>query len=104
MKNHSFPKSYTTAGAAYRAKKTYKTRFPEQDFSVVKEDGVYILSSSSVEVKQEVVSISQPKKKAVVSDWIDDEPSYMDLDETKDLFDEDDGTFYEVFPNDGWED
>lgn len=103
MKNHSFPKTYTTAGAAYRAKKTYKTRFPEQDFSVVKEDGKYILSSSSVEVKQEVVSTPQPKKKAVVSEF-DDEPSYMDLDETRDLFDEDDGTFYEVFPNDGWED
>lgn len=103
MKNHSFPKTYTTAGAVYRAKKTYKTRFPEQDFSVVKEDGKYILSSSSVEVKQEVVSTPQPKKKAVVSEF-DGEPSYVDLDETRDLFDEDDGTFYEVFPNDGWED
>lgn len=61
MKNHSFPKTYTTAGAVYRAKKTYSERFPEQSFMIVKQDGKYILDSISTmvvvqgEVKQEEV-------------------------------------------------
>jgi hypothetical protein len=49
MKNHSFPKTYTTAGAVYRAKKTYSERFPDQTFMVVKQDGVYILESVKVQ-------------------------------------------------------
>lgn len=54
MKNHSFPKTYTTAGAVYRAKKTYSERFPEQSFMIVKQDGKYILDSisSTMEVVQ----------------------------------------------------
>lgn len=54
MKNHSFPKTYTTAGAVYRAKKTYSERFPEQSFVIVKQDGKYILDSisSTMEVVQ----------------------------------------------------
>ena len=54
MKNHSFPKTYTTAGAVYRAKTTYSERFPEQSFMIVKQDGKYILDSisSTMEVVQ----------------------------------------------------
>lgn len=89
MKNHTFPKTYTTAGAVYRAKKTYGQRFPEQVFEVVKQDGKFLLTSSPrVEVKQEVV------KTNVVRDMSDEFDGG--------LFDEDDGTFYEVYPEDEW--
>lgn len=88
MKNHTFPKTYTTAGAVYRAKKTYGERFPEQVFEVVKQDGKFLLTSSPrVEVKQEVV------KTNVVRDMSDEFDGG--------LF-EDDGTFYEVYPEDEW--
>ena len=45
MKNHSFPKTYTTLGAVNRAKKTYLERFPDKDFVVVKQDGKYLLEA-----------------------------------------------------------
>ena len=60
MKNHSFPKTYTTPGAVYRAKKTYSERFPEQSFMIIKQDGKYILDSVKVvqgEVQQQELVI-----------------------------------------------
>ena len=48
MKNHSFPKTYTTAGAVYRAKKNYNKRFPDQTFMIIKQDGLFILESVKV--------------------------------------------------------
>lgn len=101
MKNHSFPKTYTTAGAVYRAKKIYTERFPEQTFSVVKQDGNYILNSVVTEVKQGEVTNTKPKKAKVVVTDFDGEPSF---DEVDGLFDDDDGTLYDVFPEDGWDD
>lgn len=59
MKNHSFPKTYTTAGAVYRAKKTYSERFPEQSFVIVKQDGKYILDSITNKVVVEEVMTSE---------------------------------------------
>jgi len=94
MKNHTFPKTYTTAGAVYRAKKTYGERFPEQVFEVVKQDGKFLLTSSPrMEVKQEV-SMTPKVKMKVIEDMSDEFDGG--------LFDEDDGTFYEVYPEDEW--
>jgi len=59
MKNHSFPKTYTTAGAVYRAKKNYSERFPEQTFMVVKQDGVYILESVKVQSGEHTQVVEQ---------------------------------------------
>lgn len=43
QRNHSFPKSYTTAGAVYRAKKNFQQRFPDMVFVIIKEGEKYIL-------------------------------------------------------------
>lgn len=94
MKNHTFPKTYTTAGAVYRAKKTYGQRFPEQVFEVVKQDGKFLLTSSPrAEVKQGVSMTPTSVKTKVMEDMSDEFDSG--------LF-EDDGTFYEVYPEDEW--
>lgn len=53
-RNHSFPKTYTTAGAVYRAKRNFEQRFPEKTFVVVKEDGKFVLDA-----------ITQPQEEAV---------------------------------------
>lgn len=53
QRNHSFPKTYTTAGAVYRAKKNFQQRFPNTEFVIIKQDGKYVLDS--VSQTQEVV-------------------------------------------------
>ena len=50
MKNHSFPKTYTTLGAVNRAKKIYSERFTTA-FKVTKEDGKFVLD---VDIEQSV--------------------------------------------------
>lgn len=60
MRNHTFPKTYTTAGAVYRAKKNFETMFPNQIFSVIKQGKkVYVLDTINqmVVVKDESVNI-----------------------------------------------
>lgn len=52
-RNHSFPKTYTTAGAIYRAKKNFEQRFPTQSFVIIKQDDKFILEC--VTETQEVV-------------------------------------------------
>lgn len=46
QRNHSFPKTYTTAGAVYRAKKNFQQRFPDVMFFIVHQpDGKYVLDT-----------------------------------------------------------
>lgn len=44
QRNHSFPKTYTTAGACYRARKVFEKKFEGQVFSITRDDGKYILN------------------------------------------------------------
>jgi hypothetical protein len=54
MKNVTFPRTYTTLGAIYRAKKTFSERFPTKTFVVIKQDGKYTLECIN-ETQQVVV-------------------------------------------------
>lgn len=65
-RNHSFPKTYTTAGAVYRGKKNFEKMFPDQSFVIVKQDGKYVLDSVTT-TKQEVTSneVVKPKHSRV---------------------------------------
>ena len=60
QRNHSFPKTYTTAGAVYRAKKNFQQRFPNTEFVIIKQDGKYVLDS--VTEIQEVVMETQTQE------------------------------------------
>lgn len=60
QRNHSFPKTYTTAGAVYRAKKNFQERFPNTEFVILKEDGKYVLES--VGMTQEVVMETETRE------------------------------------------
>lgn len=60
QRNHSFPKTYTTAGAVYRAKKNFEQRFPNTVFVILKEDGKYVLES--VGMTQEVVMETETRE------------------------------------------
>ena len=64
MKNHSFPKTYTTAGAAYRAKKIYTERFEGQTFMVVKQDNKFLLEC--VESQQVVDQVVEATNNEIV--------------------------------------
>lgn len=72
MKFVSFPRTYTTPGAVYRAKKNFTERFPELVFAVTKEDGKYVLNIDHAETamkgihsKSESVS-TEPKSEEIV--------------------------------------
>jgi hypothetical protein len=65
-RNHSFPKTYTTAGAIYRAKKNFQEMFPDQSFITMKQDGKYILDKVTTEKQDEV----KPKLSRVKQDEI----------------------------------
>lgn len=76
MRNHTFPKTYTTPGAVYRAKKNFETMFPNQIFSVIKQgEKVYVLDTINqmVVVNDETVNIYHLKDttKPVVVDEVD---------------------------------
>lgn len=60
QRNHSFPKTYTTAGAVYRAKKNFQVRFPNTEFVIIKEGEKYVLDS--VTEIQEVVTETQTQE------------------------------------------
>lgn len=63
QRNHSFPKTYTTAGAAYRARKVFEGRFPDMAFMIVKQDGKFVLEgvtqTQEVEVSDGILKIVQ---------------------------------------------
>lgn len=115
MKNLTFPRTYTTPGAVYRAKKNYTERFPDKTFMVIKQDGTYVLDvvgqTTTTEVVQEVSVEAQEesepprkrgrKKKQVVESNHDSEVTYEDLNGfNENLFDDEDDYYVEPF---GWE-
>lgn len=58
QRNHTFPKTYTTAGAVGRAKRTFEQRFPNKTFVVMKQDGKYVLDAVSQEQSEDVLNDS----------------------------------------------
>lgn len=57
-RNHTFPKTYTTAGAVGRAKRNFEQRFPNKTFVVMKQDGKYVLDAVSQEQSEDVLNDS----------------------------------------------
>ena len=54
QRNHSFPKTYTTTGAVYRAKKNFQQRFPEYVFVIQKlTDKEYMLICPNLQEQME---------------------------------------------------
>ena len=53
QRNHSFPKTYTTAGAVYRARKTFQDRHPDYIFVIQKlSDKEYMLICPELQLQQ----------------------------------------------------
>ena len=59
-RNHTFPKTYTTAGAVGRAKRNFEQRFPDKTFMVVRQEDKYVLEA--VAQTQEVVMETETRE------------------------------------------